>query len=198
MTNTIGDALFTKTQQRVLGLLYGQPGRSFYANEIVRNADMGRGTVRRELERLAAAGLLAVSREGNQQHYRANAQCPVYQEMIGIVRKTFGIVDVLRTALNPVYEQVDLAFIYGSIAKGVETSGSDIDLFIAADTLEYGDVMGLLTDREEILGRSVNPSIYSIKQIRKKVKEKNAFIVRILKQPKLWLKGSEDDIRGIG
>jgi DNA-binding transcriptional ArsR family regulator len=101
MSNTsIGDALFTKTQQRVLGLLYGKPGQSFYTNEIVRRADMGRGTVRRELERLTAAGLVVVRREGNQHHYQANSSCPVYQELLGIVKKTFGVADVIRTALS--------------------------------------------------------------------------------------------------
>jgi len=93
---TIGDALFTKTQQRVLGLLYGKPEQSFYTNEIVRLADMGRGTIRRELERLVSAGLLVVSREGNQLHYRANPRNPVYQELLAIVRKTFGVVDVIH------------------------------------------------------------------------------------------------------
>ena len=197
-TIPVGDALFTKTQQRVLGLLFGQPDRSFYANEIVRSAAMGRGTVHRELERLVAAGLLVVSKEGNQQHYQANTQCPVYQEMLGIVRKSFGIVDVLRNTLKPLSKQIDLAFIYGSIARNEETYGSDIDLFIASDSLEYGDVMGQLPAAEQTLGRSVNPSIYSIKQIKKKVRGQNAFMIRILEQPKLWLKGSEDDIRRIG
>ena len=77
---SIGDALFTKTQQRVLGLLYGQPDRSFFANEIMRQIDMGRGTVRRELGRLVDAGLLSVTRQGNQNHYQANPDNPVYQQ----------------------------------------------------------------------------------------------------------------------
>ena len=85
---TIGDALFTKTQQRVLGLLYGKPGKNFYTNEIVRWADMGRGTIRRELDRLVSAGLLVVTRKGNQHHYRANSNNPIYHELLDIVRKT--------------------------------------------------------------------------------------------------------------
>ena len=101
---SIGDALFTKTQQRVLGLLYGKPGKSFYTNEIMRWADMGRGTIQRELERLTAADLLSVTREGNQKHYQANRDNPVYTELLGIVRKTFGLEDVLWQAL----EQLDM------------------------------------------------------------------------------------------
>ena len=194
---TIGDALFTKTQQRVLGLLYGKPEQSFYTNEIVRWADMGRGTIRRELDRLASAGLLMVAREGNQLHFRANFQNPIYHELLGIVRKTFGIADVIRAMLVPVYEQIDLAFIYGSIAKGEDTASSDIDLLVVTDSLAYSDLMTVLTDAEHSLGRPINPSIYTMEQIKNKLEQKSAFIVRMMEQPKLWVKGGDDDIREI-
>jgi len=114
---SIGDALFTKTQQRVLGLLYGTPDKSFYTNEIMRWADMGRGTIRRELDRLVSAGILSVTPEGNQNHYQAKQDNPVYTELLGIVRKTFGVADVIRQAMKPLSGQIKLAFIYGSIAK---------------------------------------------------------------------------------
>ena len=196
-TSSIGDALFTKTQQRVLGLLYGNPESSFYTNEIVRRADMGRGTISRELERMVSAGLLVASRTGNQQHYQANKNCPVYYELLGIVRKTFGIVDFLKTAIEPIDNNIIFSFIYGSIAKAEETADSDLDLFIASDTLEYGDVMNILPNTEQMLSRTINPTVYTIRQIRKKLKAKNAFMTRILEQPKLWVKGSENDIRRI-
>lgn len=196
-TTSIGDALFTKTQQKVLSLLYGKPERSFYTNEIVRNAAMGRGTVSRELDRMVSAGLLVVSRTGNQQHYQANSNCPIYHELLGIVRKTFGIVDLIKAAIDPIVGKIIFSFIFGSIAKGEETYGSDIDLFIASDSLEYADVMEVLPATEQTLGRSINPTVYTIKQLRKKLKDKNAFITRILDQPKLWVKGSDNDIGGI-
>ena len=191
---TISDALFTKTQQRVLGLLYGKPEQSFYTNEIVRRANMGRGTIRRELERLVAAGLLVISHEGNQHHYQANPNNPVYHELLGIVRKTFGIVDVISSALVAVDDQIDLAFIYGSIAKGEDTASSDIDLLVITDSLAYADLMTVLTDVEQSLGRPVNPSIYTVEQIKNKLKQKNAFLTRVMEQPKLWVKGDENDI----
>jgi predicted nucleotidyltransferase len=190
----IGDALFTKTQQRVLGLLYGKPDRSFYTNEIVRWADMGRGTISRELSRLVSAGLLVASREGNQHHYRANPDNPVYSELVGIVRKTFGIADVIRAVLAQVDDQVNWAFVYGSIAKGEDTASSDIDLLVATESLAYADLMKILADAEQLLDRPINPSIYTIEQIKDKVHEKNAFLSRVMEQPKLWVKGSEDDI----
>ncbi len=192
---SISDALFTKTQQRVLGLLYGKPGQSFYTNEIVRRAAMGRGTIRRELDRLVAAGLLMTSHEGNQHHYQANPDNPVYHELLGIVRKTFGIVDVISSALVAVDGQVDLAFIYGSIAKGEDTASSDIDLLVITDSLAYADLMTVLTDAEQSLDRPVNPSIYTVEQIKNKLKQKNALLTRLMEQPKLWVKGDENDIK---
>jgi len=191
---TIGNALFTKTQQRVLGLLYGNPERSFYTNEIVRLADMGRGTIRRELERLVSAGLLVVTRTGNQHHYRANPENPVHQELVAIVRKTFGLVDVIHAELAPVFEQIYLAFIYGSIASGEDTASSDIDLLVVTDSLAYADLMTVLADAEKSLGRPINPSIYTAEQIKNKLEQKNSFLTRLMEQPKLWVKGSEDDI----
>ncbi len=197
-STTIGDALFTKTQQRVLSLLYGKPDRSFYTNEIVRRADMGRGTISRELARLVSAGLLVITRVGNQHHYRANPDTPVYNELLGIVRKTFGIADVIRAVLAPVDDQIDWAFVYGSIAKGEDAASSDIDLLVATESLAYADLMKVLTQAEQLLDRPVNPSIYTLEQIKNKVHDKNAFLSRVMEQPKLWVKGSKDDIGWTG
>jgi len=194
----IGDALFTKTQQRVLSLLYGKPDKSFYANEIVRWADMGRGTVKRELDRLVSAGLLVVSREGNQLHYQANSENPIYLELLGIVRKTFGVADVIRSALSPFYDKIELAFVYGSIAKGKDIKSSDIDLLLVGESLAYGDVMELLSSVEELLQRPINPTIYSPIDFRSKLKEGSSFLLRVMEQPKLMIKGVIDDFRESG
>jgi len=196
-TTTIGDALFTKTQQRVFGILYGKPQQRFYTNEIVRLAGMGRGTVRRELDKLVSAGLLLMKREGNQHYYQANADNPVYNELVDIVRKTFGIADVIREALMPASEQINLAFIYGSIAKKEDVAISDIDLLVVTESLAYADLMALLTEAEQLLGRPVNPSIYTMEQIKDKLEQKNAFLTRLMEQPKIWVKGSDDVIRKI-
>lgn len=198
ISTNIGDALFTKTQQKVLSLLFGKPQQSFYTNEIVRWADMGRGTVRRELDRLVATGLIVMRKAGNQHHYQANPACPIYQELVGIVKKTFGMAGVIQAALLPLESDIELAFIYGSIAKGEEVATSDIDLMVIADSLEYADLMALLTEAEQSLSRPINPSIYTKEQVVTKLKQKNAFLTRLMEQPKLWVKGSEDDIKEIG
>ena len=191
-SNTIGNVLFTKTQQKVLGLLYGQPYKSFYLNEIVRLSDIGRGTIKRELERMTASGIVIQKRIGNQNHYQANDSCPVYQELLGIVRKTFGIADVIKTALTPIFERIIFAYIYGSIAKSEDSSKSDIDLLVISDKLTYSEVMERLIEVESSLGRVVNPTIYDLKQIKQKLKQDNAFVARIIEQPKIWIKEDQD------
>ncbi len=195
---SIGDALFTKTQQRVLSLLFGKPDESFYTNEIVRWADMGRGTVRRELDRLVSAGLLLVFREGNQLHFQANTENPIFSELRDIVRKTFGLADVIRNALKPLDKQIQLAFVYGSMAKGSDVKGSDIDLLLVGENLVYGDIVDLLLPVEESLKRPINPMIYSPADFRKKWKEGHSFLERVVEQPKMMIKGVIDDVRKSG
>jgi len=191
-SNSIGNVLFTKTQQKVLGLLYGQPYKSFYLNEIVRLSDIGRGTIKRELERMTASGIVIQKRIGNQNHYQANDSCPVYQELLGIVRKTFGIADVIKTALTPIFERIIFAYIYGSIAKSEDSSKSDIDLLVISDKLTYSEVMERLIEVEGSLGRVVNPTIYDLNQIKQKLNQENAFVARIIEQPKIWIKEDQD------
>lgn len=195
---SIAEALFTKTQQRVLGLLYGKPDKSFYTNEIVRMAAMGRGTVTRELEKLTSSGILNSSKEGNQQHYQANRDNPIFGELVSIATKTFGVADVVRQALTPIDGQVLCAFIYGSVAKGEATVKSDIDLLFISDKLAYADLMECLVDAEKTLSRPINPSVYDLEQFKQKWQEDNAFISKVMDQPKIWLKGSENDISSSG
>lgn len=193
-----GSALFSKTRQQLLGLLYGHPQRSFYLRELIERAGIGRGTVQRELETMTDAGIVSVKRIGNQKHYQANAGCPIYEELVSIVRKTFGIADVLREALLPVDRKIKFAFVYGSIAKGEETAKSDIDLMLIGNKISYAEVMDLLLAVEGKLGRPVNPTIYTPKQVQDKLKSGDSFISRVLKQDKLWIKGDQDVIKGIG
>ncbi|HED15807.1 MAG TPA: transcriptional regulator [Gammaproteobacteria bacterium] len=195
LVTSIGDALFTKTQQKVLGLLFGKPDKSFYTNEIMRRAAIGRGTVSRELDRLVGAGLITVNREGNQNHYQANANNPVYTELTSIVRKTFGVADVIRDALKPLDENIDLAFIYGSIAKGGDTKSSDIDLMLVGQELSYGGVVELLMPMEDSLRRTINPTIYEKDDFIAKLNSNDSFVIRVMEQPKILIKGNENGIR---
>lgn len=193
-TQGLADALFTKVQQRVLGVLFGNPGRSFYANEMIALAGSGTGAVQRELARLAAAGLVTVSRVGNQKHYQANSASPVFEELRGLVLKTSGLADVLHVALSPLEPQISAAFVYGSVAKGLDTAASDIDLMIVSDSLTYADIFAAVEAAATQLGRPVNPSVYSRQVLDQRIEQGNAFIQRVLAQPKLWLIGEKNDL----
>lgn len=184
---SLGDALFTQTQQKVLGLLFGKPDQSFFTNEIVRWAGLGKGTVMRELERMLSAGVILQTRIGNQNHYQANPQCPVFEDLIAIVRKTFGIGDVIKTALASLEPQITQAFIYGSIAKGEANSASDIDLMLVGNNLSYGDVMELLAPQEQKLGRTINPTLYTPQEFQNKLTAGNHFLQRVLEQNRITL-----------
>jgi predicted nucleotidyltransferase len=190
----MANALFPKVRQRVLAVLFGTPDRSFYSNEVIALAQSGTGAVQRELAGLSDAGLLTVSKQGNQKHYQANANAPVFAELRGLVLKTMGLADVLRAALLPLAAQIDLAFVYGSVAKQQDTAHSDIDVMIVSLGLGYADVFGALESATATLGRKINPTLYTPADLAKRIHSDNAFVTRVLQQPKIWLIGNEEQL----
>lgn len=193
-TTTVADALFTKSQQRVLGVIFGNPGRTFYANEIIARAGSGTGAVQRELAKLEGAGLVKVTRVGNQKHYQVNVDSPVFGPLHELVLKTSGLADVLRGSLAAISSEITAAFVYGSVAKGQDRAGSDIDLMVISDDLAYPDLFKVLEDASRRLGRQVNPTVYSVSELEKRIRGRNSFVVRVLKQPRIWLIGGEGDL----
>ena len=190
----LGDVLFTKTQRQVLSLLFGNPDKSFYANEIVRYAGVGIGSVLRELEKLSNVGLLTTEKKGNQKHYTANRKSPIFEELRGVVQKTFGLADVIRKALDEFRDSVELAFIYGSVAKGTDKANSDVDVMIISDQLSYPELLASVAPIEANIGRPVNPTIYTTKEFKNKIQSDNSFVTRVVTQQKIYLLGSEDDL----
>jgi len=189
----LGDALFAGVQQRVLGALFGNPERSFYGNELLRLTGSGKGALQRELDRLVKAGLVTVRSVGNQKHYQANPEAPIFEELRGIAIKTFGIGDVLRGALLPLAKKIRTAFIYGSVARRADSARSDIDLLVVSDSLGYQDLIKALQTAERGLGRKISPTLYSAVELAKKRSGRNAFVLRVLEQPKIFLIGSDRD-----
>jgi predicted nucleotidyltransferase len=189
----LADALFSRTQQRVLGLLFGQPHRAFYANELIQLAGGGSGAVQREVARLVQSGLVTVRIVGNQKHYQANAASPLFAELEGIVVKTVGLAQPLRDALGAL-AGIRAAFVYGSVAKREDAATSDIDVMLLSDSLTYADVFPALEKASERLGRPINPTILSSKDLSRRLKSDSAFVKRVLSQPKIWLIGVEDDL----
>ena len=185
------DALFPAVRQRVLAVLFGAPDRSFYANELIALAHSGTGAVQRELASLLAAGLVTVRDQGNQKHYQANAASPVFAELRGLVLKTVGLADVLRAALAPLADQVAAAFVYGSVARQQDTAGSDVDVLIVSDALGYAEVFSALEGPAQTLGRSINPTLYTRAELARRRAQDNAFVTRVLDQPRIWLMGDE-------
>jgi len=191
---SLSNALFSNTQQRVLGFLFGQPERSFFATELIKLAGGGSGAVQRELVRLADSGLVTVTRVGSQKHYQANPKSPIFAELCGIAQKTVGLAEPLREALAPLAKRITAAFVFGSVAKRSDTTTSDIDVLVLSDSVDYADVFAVLQSAEAKLGRTVNPTVYTPANWRKKRKEGNAFVVKVAAQPKVFLIGTEEDL----
>lgn len=189
---SLADALFTSTQQKVLGLLFGQPDRSYFVTQIMARANAGRGAVQRELRRLEVSGLATVQMVGTQKHYQANPNSPLFDELCSIVRKTMGLEEPLRTAVESLPGEVIFAMIYGSVAKRTDTSGSDVDLLIVAEGLTLEDVYAAVAPIEKLLDRQVSPTLYTTQEFSKRRDNQNPFLMRILGGPKIILMGSMD------
>ena len=188
----LAGALFTPVQQRVLGLLFGQPERQFGSGEIIELANSGTGAAHRQLQRLAEVELVTVTRIGNQKHYQANPKSPIYEELRGLVVKTVGLVEPLRAALAPIAKDIRMAFVFGSLAKGTERAGSDVDLLVVSDVVSYADLYEVLPSAERALARPVNPTVMTAAEWQRKRAGRDSFAKRIAEQPKLFVFGDEN------
>ena len=186
---SLAGALFTATQQRLLGLLFGQSGRSFFVTELIELARVGRGTVQRELSRLERSGLVLTERYGNQKHYMANPDSPIFDELRSIVSKTVGVRQQVRAALEQLESRIFLALIYGSLAKGSDTANSDIDVLIVSDDLTLEDVFSCVYGVESQLGRRINPTLYTTQEFSNRRDNGSVFLNRVLEGPTISLKG---------
>lgn len=193
-SKALADALFSNTQQRVLGLLFGQPERSYYATELIGLAGGGSGAIQREIARLEESGLVTARRQGARKHYQANPDSPLYGELVGIARKTVGLAGPLREALAPLAKRIAAAFVYGSVAKGQDTARSDIDLMVLSDKLDHAEVFRALEPLGARLGRPVNPTVVTRRELAKRLKSGSTFVKRVLEQPKIWVIGSENEL----
>ncbi len=189
---SLAGALFSNTQQRVLGLIFGQPDRSFYATELINLAGSGSGAVQRELARLEETALVTVKRIGTQKHYQANPASPLFAELCAIVRKTVGLAEPLRKGLALLAPDIVAAFVFGSVAKKQDTAVSDIDVMVVSDSVSYADLFGALEPVALCLNRAINPVVYTTAQFAKRRRADTAFIKRVMEQPRIWLIGSED------
>ena len=184
----MGDALFTKAQQKVLALLFGQTDKSFYLNEVVRHAAMGKGVISRELSKLCAAGLLVVTKQWNQNQYQANQHAHIFNELKQIVKKTMGVAGALQLGLAALLPQLEHAFIYGSIAKGEEHAGSDVDVMLVGENLSYTQILELLEPVEAQLQRKINPTIYTPIEFAERLAQGQSFLSKVMAQARIDLR----------
>jgi predicted nucleotidyltransferase len=195
-TNGLAASLFGKTRRAILSLLYGHADESFYLRQIARTTGIGLGSMQRELKNLTDTGIIIREVRGKQVYYQANAQCPIFNELKNITRKTFGVADVLRRSLVPKADKVRVAFIFGSVAKSNDNRRSDIDVMVVG-RISFGDVVSLFSPAEEQLGREINPVVYAINEFKKKVKEDHHFVRTVLEDEKIFLIGDEDELKGM-
>jgi predicted nucleotidyltransferase len=192
--STLSSILFTEYRSRVLGLLLLHPERSYYLREIARLTATVPGTLKREMDKLLEVDLLTVKKVGNQNHYQANRECPIYEDLSNVLRKTSGLSDVLIAALLPLSEKIQSAFIFGSVASGKVNAKSDIDLMLIGE-VTYPEVVLLLHPLQEQLGREINPKIYADKEWSKLVKDNGAFVHDVLRKQKLFIIGNEQQLQ---
>ena len=190
---SIADALFTTTQQRLLALLFGQPARSFFATELIALTGSGSGAVQRELKRLVSSGLVDVRRIGRQNHYQANPESPVFEELRSLTIKTVAVVQPIRQALEPLADRVSLAFVYGSVARGHDTASSDIDLLLVSDRLALEDVYSALIPVESQLNRSIHLTLYTPKEYVDRRAAGSGFLANVLGGDRLVLIDGGDE-----
>lgn len=193
----LGTLFFGAYRRQVLSLLLLHPDESFHLRELARITNTQPGTLRRELVQLAEAGVLTHEKVGNLVRYKADTMCPIYDELRGILKKTAGVADVLREALAPLGDKISVAFVYGSVATGAERRASDIDVMVVG-TASFEEVVRALHPCQEQLRREINPNVYGVDEFKKKAKEKGSFLSRVLKDPKLFILGKENDLRKLG
>ena len=194
-SNILSQTLFGRTRGAVLSVLYGHVGKSYYLRQLARLTDIALGPVQREIRQLVDAGLVNRKTVGSQTLYSANRESPVFREIKGLVTKTVGMHDVLANALEPLESKINLAFIYGSVARSREHEHSDVDLMVVGN-VDFDQVVEQIRDAEKFLNREINPTVYSIREFRMKLGDN--FLRNVLSEKKLFIIGDEDDLRNLG
>lgn len=193
MNGMLETLLGSKLRGKVLGWLFTHPDERYFVRQLTSLLREDSTNVSRELIRLEKTSILVSTKEGKQKYYQANRKSPIYDELHGLIIKTTGVVDVLRSALAPSAERIKVAFIFGSIASGNEVKASDIDVVVVGD-ISFGDTVNLLSTAEEQLGREINAVVYPIAEFKQKVRDDHHFVKTVLEGEKIFLIGNEDEL----
>ena len=188
-----GRSLFGHTRSALLAMLYGHVDQSFYVRQLVRAIGAGHGALQRELKYLTEMGLVLRRNQGNQVLYQANSQSPIFSEIKGLITKTVGIHDVIRSALASLGPEIQIAFVYGSVARQKERANSDVDLMILGDA-SFSEVVSALGPAQKALGREINPTVFPVSEFRSKLAARNHFLRSVMKEKRLFVLGTENDL----
>ncbi len=190
----IASALFTPAQQKLLGLLFVRVNEGFHLNEIMRLTGLGSASAQRELKRLYEAGLIVSERIGNVRRFRPNKDNIVYPELASLVKKTFGLVSVLNSALAPMRKQLSVAFVYGTTVKQAEDASVPVELLLIGENTTYGELLSRLPVAERLLRRKINPNLYSVDDFQRRLREQQPFILKMLSERKVFVLGDDSDL----
>jgi predicted nucleotidyltransferase len=188
--NNLAHQLLGKNRAALLAALLLRPEERLHVRELARLTEASPGTVHRELKMFTELGVLTRQEIGRQVFYSADRSCPVFEELAGLLRKTVGLVDVVRHALQPYSDRIEAVFLYGSMASGTETSHSDVDVMILGD-LAFSEAVQALAPTEAALRREVNATVMKTVEFTKKRKANDGFAIAVWKAPKLWVMGDE-------
>jgi len=194
----LAGALFSSTQRRTLGLLFGQPERRFFANELIGLTGSGSGAVQRELQRLTDSGLVIATKVDGRKYFQANPTTPLFDELHSIVLKTTGAAEPVKAALAPLASRIHLAVIYGSVAKRQERASSDLDLLIVSDALTLEQLYAALASAERRLSRKVSVTLYSVNEFQSRLESKQPFLTKVLSGEHMVLIGSTRELAPTG
>lgn len=192
---SLKDAVFTDSQAKVYLWIYGHPERSYHLSELRRLTGLGSASLQREINRLVVAGLANSALKGNQRQISANLQSPLFKELSDLTRKVMGAAALITEALRPIEQKIEVAFLYGSVAKQSDHAESDIDIMMIGSDLTLGEVLEQLLPAEEMLCRKVNPTCYTVGEFKKRLSDTDSFVNKVLSQPIIQLFGNMDDFR---
>ena len=191
----LAEILSSRVRAEIFRLLFGVNEVELHVREIERRSGLNISTVRQELEKLERLDLVIARRDGNRLYYRANRDHPLFSDIHNLVVKTSGLVDILREAVDK--EGVKIAFVFGSIAGNQADAGSDVDLMLIGD-VGLRTLSGWLTGISDKIEREVNPHVLSEEEFARKKQSKDHFLFNVLSSPKLFIRGSEDELAGLG
>jgi len=193
--NTLAEFLSSRSRAEILRLLFGANSRELHVRELERQSGLADATIRQELKKLTRLGVIVARQDGNRTYYRANVEHPLYPDIRNLVRKTSGLTDVLRDALGEA--EIQIAFVFGSVASGAEKATSDVDLMVIG-AISLRQLSKRLSGLATKLGREINPHALTPAEFARRIKGREHFITSVLETPRLFVIGSEDELSRLG